>query len=160
MGRIRLVWRLAARDLRRRPAEAALLLLAITATTTTLTLGLVLHGVVSKPYQTTREATAGPDVVVGAIPPVVGGRPGAPPVFGARPADRVGLKALAHAPGVVGHSGPYPIIWTTLRAHGHKATVQAEGRDTAQAAIDQPKLTQGSWVVDDGVVVEAAFADA
>ena len=63
MGRVLLVFRLAARDLLRRPAEAALLLIAITAATTTLTLGLVLHGVTSKPYQTTREATAGPDVV-------------------------------------------------------------------------------------------------
>jgi putative ABC transport system permease protein len=54
--------RLAARDLRRRPVEAALLLIAITAATATLTLGLVLHDVVSDPYQTTREATAG-DVV-------------------------------------------------------------------------------------------------
>jgi hypothetical protein len=64
MGRALLVCRLAARDLRRRPAEAALLLLAIVAATTTLTLGLVLHGVISKPYQSTREATAGPDVVL------------------------------------------------------------------------------------------------
>ena len=63
MGRVLLVCRLAARDLRRRPAEAALLLLAITAATTTLTLGLVLRGVTDKPYQSTREATAGPDVV-------------------------------------------------------------------------------------------------
>src|SRR5215217_982419 len=54
MGRVQLVYRLAARDLRRRPAEAALLLLAMTAATTTLTLGLVLHGVISRPYQTTR----------------------------------------------------------------------------------------------------------
>ena len=63
MGRVLLVGRLAARDLRRRPAEAALLLLAIMAATTTLTLGLVLHGVTDDPYESTREATAGPDVV-------------------------------------------------------------------------------------------------
>ena len=49
MGRVLLVGRLAARDLRRRPAEAALLLLAIIAATTTLTLGLVLHGVTRRP---------------------------------------------------------------------------------------------------------------
>src|SRR5215207_8743414 len=59
VGRVLLVSRLAARDLRRRPAEAALLLLAVMAATTTLTLGLVLHGVTSEPYQSTREATAG-----------------------------------------------------------------------------------------------------
>ena len=63
MGQIRLIGRLAGRDLRRRPAQAVLLLLAITAATATLTLGLVLHGVTSQPYQQTRAATDGPDVV-------------------------------------------------------------------------------------------------
>jgi ABC-type lipoprotein release transport system permease subunit len=37
--------------------------------------------------------------------------------------------------------------------------VQVQGRDTGPAPVDQPKLTQGSWVRDGGVVVEAAFAD-
>ena len=63
MGKILLVGRLAARDLRRRPAQAVLLLLAITAATAVLTLGLVLHGVTSQPYQQTRVATNGADVV-------------------------------------------------------------------------------------------------
>jgi ABC-type lipoprotein release transport system permease subunit len=94
------------------------------------------------------------------VPPVVAGRPGERPVFGDQPVDRAGLEALTHASGVVGHSGPYPVIWSTLRARGHTVDVQAEGRDTARAAIDQPKLTQGSWVGDGGVVVEAAFAGA
>jgi hypothetical protein len=123
-------------------------LLAITAATTTLTLGLVLHGVTDKPYQSTREATAGPDVVASVAP------------FGGQPANRAGLEALADAPGVTGHTGPYPIVWTTLRAHGHTVRAQAEGRNSTRAAIDQPKLTQGSWVGDGGVVVEAAFAEA
>ena len=38
--------------------------------------------------------------------------------------------------------------------------MQAVGRDAAPASVDQPELTQGSWVSDGGVVVEAAFADA
>src|SRR5258705_245145 len=106
MGRVLLVSRLAARDLRRRPAEAALLLLAIMAATTTLTLGLVLHGTTNKPYQSTREATTGPDVVAGAVPSLVDGQPGEPPVLGGKPADHAGLETLAQAPGVVDHSGP------------------------------------------------------
>ena len=68
MGRVVLVGRLAARDLRRRPGEAALLLLAILAATTVLTLGLLLRGVISKPYEATRTATAGPDVVAAGAP--------------------------------------------------------------------------------------------
>jgi ABC-type lipoprotein release transport system permease subunit len=149
MGRALLVCRLAARDLRRRPAEAALLLLAIVAATTTLTLGLVLHGVISKPYQSTREATAGPDVVASVAPSPAGGA-----------ADLAGLDALSNARGVTGHSGPYLVIWTSLAAHGQTATAQVQGRDLTRASIDQPKLTQGSWVREGGAVVEAAFADA
>jgi ABC-type lipoprotein release transport system permease subunit len=152
MGRLLLISRLAARDLRRRPAEAALLLLAIMAATTTLTLGLALHGVTDKPYQKTREATAGPDVVASAD--------AAPPELGAQPANLTGLKALANAPGVTQSSGPFPVAWTTLTADGETVNVRAEGRDTAPAPVDRPKLTQGSWLRDGGVVVEAAFADA
>jgi ABC-type lipoprotein release transport system permease subunit len=149
MGRLVLVFRLAARDLRRRPAEAALLLLAIMAATTTLTLGLVLHGVTSAPYQSTREATAGPDVVASVAEPAGSGAP-----------DPGALKALAGASGVVAHSGPYPVIWGALRANGRTAPVRGEGRDLARGSVDRPKLTQGGWVGSGGVVVEAAFADA
>jgi predicted lysophospholipase L1 biosynthesis ABC-type transport system permease subunit len=150
MGRVLLICRLAARDLRRRPAEAALLLLAVTAATTTLTLGLGLHGITSQPYQDTRRATAGPDVVAQVDPPPVGGQP----------ADLAALAALAHARGVTGHSGPYPVTPATMGAHGDTAAVQAEGRAAVPAAIDQPKLTQGSWVGEGGVVVERSFAEA
>ena len=129
MGRVLLVRRLAARDLRRRPAEAALLLLAIMGATTTLTLGLVLHGVISKPYQSTREATAGPDVALRRS--------------GGASADLAGLEALTDAPGVVGHGGPYPVAGAVLEANGRTVAAYAEGRDTAPASIDQPKLTQG-----------------
>jgi putative ABC transport system permease protein len=63
VGRLTFIVRLAVRDLRCRRAEAVLLLIAIAAATTTLTLGLALNGVTSQPYQQTRAATAGPDVV-------------------------------------------------------------------------------------------------
>jgi putative ABC transport system permease protein len=149
VGRLLLVTRLAARDLRRRPGEAALLLVAVTAATATLTLGLVLHGVVDKPYQSTREATAGPDVVAEVPSPVGGGRP-----------DLAGLRALADAPGVTASSGPYLVTWTGLAANGRHATAQVQGRDSSPAPVDQPRLTEGTWVRDGGAVVEAAFADA
>jgi ABC-type lipoprotein release transport system permease subunit len=150
MGRLLLISRLAARDLRRRPAEAALLLIAVTAATTTLTVGLVLHGVTSKPYQSTREATGGPDVVASIAPPPGGGQS----------ADLAGLKALTNAPGVVGHSGPYPYTQTNVRANGIAARAWAHGRDSTAASVDQPKLTEGSWVRNGGAVLEASFADA
>jgi ABC-type lipoprotein release transport system permease subunit len=152
VGRLLLISRLAARDLRRRPAEGLLLLLAIMAATATLTLGLALHGVTDKPYQKTREATSGPDVVAGVDP--------TPPEFGGRPANLTALNALARASGVTRSSGPFPVAWTTLNVDGETVNVRAEGRDTAPVQVDQPELTQGSWVRDGGVVVEAAFADA
>jgi putative ABC transport system permease protein len=152
MGRILLVRRLAARDLRRRPAQAVLLLIVITAAMATLTLGLILHGVTSKPYGQTRAATAGPDVVASSV--------GFTGSTGTSTSALGRFAALAHAPGVTAHSGPYPVAWPVLRAHGITADVMAEGRDEAPAAVDQPKVIHGSWVRAGGVVVERAFADA
>ena len=160
MGRILLVCRLAVRDLRRRRTEAALLLLAIMAATTTLTLGLVLHEAASDPYRNTREATNGPDVIA-SVAPHPSERPADPAELVIdQPADLSGLEDLAGAPGVIGHSGPYPVIPTELQVSDRSSDVQAVGRDTAAASIDQPELIQGSWVSDGGVVVEAAFANA
>jgi putative ABC transport system permease protein len=150
MGRLLLVFRLAARDLRRRPAEAALLLIAITAATASLTLGLVLHGVTDKPYQRTRAATAGPDVVASV----------SPDPFSGQPANFAGLNALAKASGVTAHSGPYPYTQASVGAYGLTATAWALGRDTADAPVDRPKLTEGSWARAGGAVIEASFADA
>jgi putative ABC transport system permease protein len=156
MGRILLIGRLAVRDLRRHSAEAALLLLAMAAATTTLALALALHGVTSQPYQQTRVATAGPDVVAQLSGPGPGN---------AGPQLSAQVNALAHAPGVTGHSGPYPVASAVLRARGITTVVEAEGRDRAPASVDQPKLTQGSWVQrggvrGGGVVIERTFADA
>jgi ABC-type lipoprotein release transport system permease subunit len=112
------------------------------AATTTLTLGLVLRDAASDPYQSTREATNGPDVVASV----------------SQPAELSGLEELASAPGVIDHSGPYPVTPAELQASGRTSDVQAVGRDAAPASVDQPELIQGSWASDGGVVVEAAFA--
>ena len=146
MGRMALVSRLAARDLRHRPAQAALLLVVITAAMATLTLGLILHGVTSQPYQQTRAATAGPDVVASSV--------------GYPAGDQSGFTALARAPGVTASSGPYPVAWPVLQVNGITADVMAEGRDSAPAPVDQPQVLQGTWVRAGGVVVERAFAEA
>ncbi|MCK2222064.1 FtsX-like permease family protein, partial (plasmid) [Actinomadura sp. ATCC 31491] len=141
MGRILLVIRLALRDLRRRRTEAALLLIAVLAATTTLTLGLVLRDAAGDPYRSTRATTRGPDVVASA-----------------GPGGLAKLGKLATASGVTAHSGPYPVIAGKLKASGRTSDVQAMGRDAAAAAVDQPEVTQGTWVSDGGVVLEAAFA--
>jgi ABC-type antimicrobial peptide transport system permease subunit len=152
MGRILLIARLAARDLPRRPAEAVMLLIVIMAATSSLTLGLVLHGVTAQPYQQTRQATAGPDVVATALPVKSGPA--------ADPALLHDLAPVARAPGVVRHSGPFPVAFPVLRANGHTDAVLAEGRKPGAASVDQPKLTAGSWVRPGEVVVERSFANA
>src|SRR5579859_749940 len=141
MGKFLLVRRLAARDLRRHKAQAALLFLAITAATTVLALGLALSGVTSQPYQQTRAATKGPDVVASLTTP---GQ----------------AAALIHARGVTAASGPYPVTYALLRVNGRVAGAEAEGRGEAPAAVDQPELTAGGWVRPGGVVIERAFAEA
>ena len=151
MGRARLIGRLVARDLRHRPAQAVLLLLAITAATATLTLGLVLRGVTSQPYQQTRAATNGPDVVAYLPVQHAPGQKSQPPS---------GAAALIRAAGVTSHSGPYPLVGALVRAGRLTAGAEAEGRAESPAAVDQPGLTAGSWVRPGGVVLERTFAEA
>lgn len=100
MGRVLLVCRLAVRDIRGHAAQAVLMLLAVTVATSVLTLGLALQGVTSRPYQQTRAATRGPDVVASLQ------HPGQ-------------AAALIRASGVAGHSGPYPLVFAILHAWPH-----------------------------------------
>jgi putative ABC transport system permease protein len=151
MGRVLLIGRLVARDVRHRPAQAGLLVLAITAAMTVLTLGLALHGVTSQPYQQTRAATRGPDIVA-QLPAL--NRPGHQP----QPPSQV--TTLIRAPGVTRHSGPYPLVGAVVRAGKLTAGAEAEGRPQSPAAIDQPRLTAGTWVRPGGVVLERTFAEA
>ena len=157
MGKIVLVARLAGRDIRRHKAQAVLLLLAITAATTTLALGLALNGVTSHPYQQTRALTNGPDLVAG-----YGVRlgPGPRPAAVSAAQIQADTSTLTHLSGVTGYSGPFPVASAILRTHGLTVPVQAEGRGQTPAAVDQPKLTAGSWVRPGGVVIERTLAEA
>jgi putative ABC transport system permease protein len=149
VGRLLLVARLVIGDIRRRRVESALLLVMIATTTTTLTLGLALHKVTDSPFARSRAATRGPDVVAELAPS---------PGVTARAARL--FAPLVHAPGVVGTSGPYPLVSAQLIARGIDTPAFAEGRDAGAAAIDQPLLTAGSWVRPGGAVIERGFADA
>jgi putative ABC transport system permease protein len=129
-----------------------MLMVVIVAATAALTVSLVLHGVTAEPYQVTRDATAGPDVLATEFP------------SGSGPsASRAALTKIAplvHARGVVAHSGPFPVAFPVLTARGHTDAVLAEGRDSAPAHVDQPTLTEGTWIRPGGVVIERSFADA
>jgi putative ABC transport system permease protein len=154
MGKAFLFGRLAAKDLRRHLSEGVLLFVVIVAASATLTLGLVLHGVTSSPFNRTRAATAGPDAVVNLSPTL--SHDGSISAD-ANPAE---LAAVQRAPGVVGHSGPYPMTFALLNAHGIATSAMLEGRDPASATLAQPALTAGSWIRDRGAVVERSFAEA
>jgi putative ABC transport system permease protein len=157
-GRALLLFRLARQDIRRHLAQAVLLVVAIAAATAVLSLAFTLNGVNTNPYQQTMAATKGPDVVA---------QSGNNPYTGiTSPADLAALVALNHTEGVAAHSGPYPIVGAlgpvgpVMRSADVVTLVQVEGREPGVAAVDQPKVTEGTWIRPGGVVVERSFAEA
>lgn len=144
-GRALIMCRLVAASLRQRPIEVALTLVAIAAATTTLMLGLVLHGVTTHPYQRTRAVTSGPDVA-------------AMPVNGALTSSVAQLDALEDRSGVVGHVGPFPVSYPLMKTNGSRVLAIVEGRSMTRSTIDQPYVTQGTWVRPGGVVIERRLA--
>ena len=156
-GRALLLFRLARQDIRHHFAQALLLVVAIAVATATLTMAFALDGVNTNPYQQTMAATKGPDVVA---------QSGYDPYTSVTsPADLAALVALNHAQGVAAHSGPYPIVGATgpvgpvMRSTDLVTSVQVEGREPGVAAVDQPKVTDGTWIRPGGVVVERSFAE-
>ncbi|MBO2457367.1 FtsX-like permease family protein [Actinomadura violacea] len=141
MGRTLIVARLALRDLRRRPAQALLLVIAVAAAATTLTLGLLVRDAAGAPWQRTRAATAAPDAV-------------------ATMTDAASLRALAHADGVAKAGRPQPTLSTSLRAKNTQVNAVVQGRDTAPSDLDRPYVTAGRWLSPGTAVVERAFAGA
>ncbi|NUO61708.1 MAG: FtsX-like permease family protein [Hamadaea sp.] len=142
MGHLLVIWRLAVRDLRRHPIEALIPLIAVTVAIATLAVGLALTSSTETAYVATKEATAGPDVTATLVQ------------------DPGLTEKLAHAPGVVAYAGPFFAFSTTIRVRGYQVRSAVEGRETTAAAVDQPLVTDGSWVRDGGAVIERGFARA
>jgi putative ABC transport system permease protein len=151
-GRALLLFRLARQDIRHHFAQALLLVAAIAVATATLTMVFALNGVDSNPFQQTKAATKGPDIVAQSSPDTKG----SPTTNVTSPADLTALVALNHAKGVAAHSGPYPMATAVMGSTGIVAEV--EGRQPGVAAVDQPKVTDGTWIRSGGVVVERSFA--
>lgn len=147
MGRLLLIYRLVAGDIRRRPVPAALLVVVIATTAATLALGLTLRQVAQNPFARTRAATKGPDVVFeGQL----------------NAGDRRALSAglLRKAPGVAAVAGPFPLAFARLTDPGINVPVTAEGRTPSPAALNQPLVTAGHWVRPGGAVIEQGLAGA
>ncbi len=147
MGPLVLVVRLALADVRRHPAQAAMLLLAVTVATATMALGLSLHGASDALYEQTRAATAGPDVVV------LSGESG--------PAVTSALASLTDKAEVVAHHGPYRIVYADLTARDSLSSpVVVHGFAETPGAVNRPLVTSGRWVRPGGTVLERGFAVA
>lgn len=146
MGRIVLVARLAWAGVRRHRTRAAILVLAMTVATAAVATALSLRGEGEALYLQTREATAGPDVVVLAAETDLAPAPD--------------LSPLAREPGVVAHSGPFPVVYATLSARGYDSRVVVHGAAGDPGEVDRPLLTSGRWVHPGGVVLERGFATA
>ncbi|MDF4251365.1 FtsX-like permease family protein [Streptomyces sp. WMMB303] len=144
MGRLLLIWRLVARDLRHRPGQAVMFLLAITAATASLTLGMTTDEAVSRGYMKTREATAGPDITA----------------ITTAPDPSALAERIADAPGVEELADPVPGFSTTIHAHGRTEHAAVEGRERTASAVDRPLVTSGTWVRSGGAVIERGFAQA
>ncbi len=146
-GRLVLLGRLLARDLRRRRGGTLLLLVAVAAATATLTLGLTLTESVERSYERTRVATAGPDLVV---EPILSG-----------PDALDALAPVATKPGVTAHSGPHPMVFSKMISGSDTVLVVVEGRRAAPPdPVDRPAVTDGTWVRPGGAVVERGLAAA
>jgi putative ABC transport system permease protein len=161
MGRLLLIYRLVVGDIRRRPAESALLLVVVATTATTLSLGLALRQVAQSPFARTKAVTRGPDVVIHGQP-----NPGSP-VQLSHAAEMQGLRTqsqaftrLGHAAGVAAIGGPFPLAFVRVTAPGVDVAVTAEGRTSAPSAVNQPLVTAGRWVRRGGVVLEQGLAGA
>ena len=146
MGRVLLVVRLVLADVRRHKAHAAMLVLAVTAAVATLALGLSLNGACQALYRQTRAATGGPDVV--ALAPDSG------------PDATRELESLATHPEVVGHNGPYAVVYSDLAVHGRSSGVVVHGASLTPGPINRPLVTSGEWIRPGGAVVERGLATA
>jgi len=160
---MRLIARLAWRNLRARPGQAVLLLLALSVSTTTLSLALAINETGNGAWDRLHRATNGHHIRTSLayqeslLPPQVQSHPPTPADV-ARAHDR--LAALAAEPEVVAASGPWPILFTDGEIGGVHLELFVMVREAAPAAVGQPLVTSGRWLSDsgDGVVLEDGVA--
>ncbi|WP_173081304.1 FtsX-like permease family protein [Phytohabitans rumicis] len=146
--------RLAWRNLRHRPGQAALLLLALCLATSTLSVALAVRGAGDNAWERVWHATNGAHVSA-----FLAYDPDDPPAEAELARARADLVALATAPGVVATSGPWTELVTTGEIGGDTREVEVLVRRSEPAAVGQPLLTAGQWLDGgDGVVLEDGLA--
>jgi putative ABC transport system permease protein len=154
MRSLRLAVRLALRNLRRRPAQGALLLLTLTIATGVLGVATSVYGSADAPWDRVWRATNGFHVSLGVY----------------HPPDEPGNRAfvdelrrrgeqLATAPGVIGVGGPWTHLYGSIEVAGGSEDLTAEVRDPGPYEVDQPLVTSGRWLGEGGgVVLESGLA--
>jgi putative ABC transport system permease protein len=154
MRSVRLATRLALRNLRRRPGQALLLLLTLTTATGVLGVAMSVLGSADAPWDRAWQATRGFHVSLTVYHPP--DEPG-DPAFVASLRQRA--EELATAPGVTGTSGPWTHLYGSIEVAGGLEDLTAEVRDPGPYEVDQPLVTSGRWLGDDGgVVLEGGLA--
>jgi putative ABC transport system permease protein len=154
MRPLRLAFRLAARNLRRRPGEALLLLLALTIATGVFGVATSVYGSADAPWDRVWRATRGFNVSFNVYHPPD------------EPGDRAFVddlrrrgERLAKAPQVVGVGGPWTHLYGSIRVGGGDEDLTAEIRGPGPYQVDQPLVTSGRWLGEDGgIVLESGLA--
>ena len=146
--------RLAARNLRRRPGQALLLLLTLTIATGVLGVAMSLYGSADEPWNRVWRATRGFHVAFTVYHP-----PDEPGDRALVAELRRRAARLTGAPGVVAVGGPWTHLYGSIRLAGGTEDLTAEVRGPGPYAVDQPLVTAGAWIGDgDGVVLESGLA--
>jgi putative ABC transport system permease protein len=146
--------RLAARNLRRRPGEALLLLLTLTIATGVLGVAMSLYGSADGPWNRTWRATRGFHVSFAVYHP-----PDEPGDRALVAALRRAASQLTSASGVVAAGGPWSHLYGSIQIAGGTEDLTAEVRDPRPSQVDQPLVTSGRWLGQGGgVVLESGLA--
>jgi putative ABC transport system permease protein len=154
MRSLRLAARLARGNLRRRPAQALLLLLALTIATGVLGVAASVYGSADAPWDRVWRATRGFHVSLGVYHP-----PDEPGNRAFVQELRGQAARLATAPGVVGVGGPWTHLYGSVAVAGGEEDLTAEIRDPGPYEVDQPLVTSGRWLGEGGgVVLESGLA--
>jgi putative ABC transport system permease protein len=154
MRSLRVAARLARGNLRRRPAQALLLLLALTIATGVLGVAASVYGSADAPWDRVWRATRGFHVSLGVYHP-----PDEPGNHAFVQELRGQAARLATAPGVVGVGGPWTHLYGSIAVAGGEEDLTAEIRDPGPYEVDQPLVTSGRWLGEGGgVVLESGLA--
>ena len=146
--------RLAARNLRRHPGQALLLLLTLTIATGVLGVAMSLYGSADEPWNRTWRATKGFHVSFTVYHP-----PDEPGDRALVASLRRDASQLTTAPGVTAVGGPWRHLYGSVQLAGGTEDLTAEVRDPGPSQVDQPLVTSGRWLGQGGgVVLESGLA--